>query len=101
MNNLFYSKGLQESDSPRAETAETAKTPIRLVLTPEQTAEIVAQAGGENHHGRVFVTASPGSYPTAPGKLVLHFVECPSIATASAACETALGQRKAGRRVSD
>lgn len=65
---------------------------IRLILTPDQTAELVRQAGGESHQGRVFVVLSPGSYPTAAGCLVLHLIECPSIATANDAVSFATGK---------
>lgn len=64
-----------------APTSPGEVQPIRLILTLDQTAEVVRQAGGESHHGRVFVTLSPGSYPTAPGRLVLNLIECPSIAS--------------------
>jgi hypothetical protein len=68
---------------------------VKVVLTPEQTAEVIQQAGGDNHFGRVFVVMSPGSYPTAPGRLVLHFIECPDMATATAAIRVAMGEARA------
>lgn len=69
----------------------TPSKPIRLALSENQTADVIHQAGGESHHGRAFAVVSPGSYPTAPGRLVLHVIECPSIAAASDACEVAQG----------
>ena len=71
---------------------------IRLILDLDQTAELVRQAGGESHHGRVLAIVSPGSYPTAAGRLVLHLIECSSIATANDAVSVATG-RATVRRV--
>ena len=76
-------------------------SPVKVVLTPEQTAEIVRQAGGETHLGRVWVTLSPGSYPTGEGRLVLHFIECPDMNVASAAIDVARGIRNPRKRVVD
>jgi hypothetical protein len=70
---------------------------IRLILDLDQTADIVRQAGGDSHLGRVFAIVSPGSYPTAPGRLVIHLIECSSIQTAAAAVEVAQGLAKARR----
>ncbi len=70
---------------------------IRVILTHDQTADIIRQAGGESHHGRVFAVVSPGSYPTAPGRLVLHLIECPSMQAAAFAVEVARGRATARR----
>jgi len=68
---------------------------IRITLTPEQTAEIVQQAGGSTHLGRCFVVAHPGSYPAAPGVLVMNLIECPSMKAAAGAVDVALGTHRA------
>ena len=65
---------------------------IRVILDHVQTAEVVRQTGGESHHGRVFAVVSPGSYPTAAGRLVLSLIECSSIAIANDAVNVATGQ---------
>jgi hypothetical protein len=70
-------------------------SPVRVTLTPDQTAEIVREAGGLNHFGRVWVTMSPGSYPTGEGRLVLHFIECPDMATVKGALRVAVGEARA------
>jgi len=67
-------------------------------LDHDQTAEIVRQAGGESHLGRVFVVVGPGSYPTAPGRLVMHLIECDTINRANDAVNVATG-RATVRRV--
>lgn len=69
--------------------------PTCIKLTPEQTAKIIEQAGGESHNGRVFAVASPGSYPTAPGRLVLHLIECTSMKQANDAVDVAHGRKRA------
>jgi hypothetical protein len=67
----------------------------RLVLTPEQTAALVAASGGGEIHGRAWAVVAPGSWPTAPGRLVLHVVECPSMKAANGACAVAQGLSRA------
>jgi hypothetical protein len=66
--------------------------PIRLILTAEQTADLIEQAGGETMHGRAWAVIAPGSWPTTPGKLILHLIECPTITAANGACRVAMGQ---------
>lgn len=73
---------------------------IRVILTPEQTADVIRQAGGVNHHGRVFVALSPGSYPTTLGRLVLNLIECPSMQVANDAVAVATGSATARRQKS-
>ena len=69
----------------------------RLTLTLDQTAEIVRQAGGESHLGRVFAVVSPGSYPTSHGRLVLNFIECDTMHLANDAVAVAQGKARAVR----
>ena len=76
----------------------TAQKCVRIILSREQTADIILQAGGENRHGRVFAVASPGSWPDAHGRLVLHLVECSSMKVAADACEVAMGSKRAARK---
>lgn len=64
---------------------------VRLVLGPEQTAEIIAQAGGDRATGRVFAVLGPGSWPDSAGRLNAYFVECPSVEAADAAVRVARG----------
>ena len=78
-------------------TVSNAPPILRLILTADQTSEIVRQAGGESHLGRVFVVMSPGSYPQAPGRLVLHFIECATMRLANDAVEVAQGTSRAVR----
>jgi hypothetical protein len=98
MNNLLYSNGLQELDSSRAETAETAKTPgsvpghVRILLS--QAASEALTATGES----AFMVIGRASHPDDPARWILHLVPVP-MATASAACEVATGVRKAGKRI--
>ena len=71
--------------------------PIRITLTSEQTADVIEQAGGKTHLGRAFAVVAPGSYPTAPGRLALHLIECPTIQAANDACLVASGAARAIR----
>lgn len=71
---------------------------IRVILTPQQTAEVIRQAGGVNHHGRAFAMLAPGSYPTAPGVLILDVFECASLKVAQAAVDVATGKATAHRK---
>ena len=72
-------------------------TTTRITLTAEQTADLIAQAGGETIHGRAWAVVAPGSWPTAPGKLVLHLIECPTITAANGACRVAMGEAVAAK----
>ncbi len=98
MNNLLYSNGLQELESSRAETAETAKTPgsdpghVRILLS--QAASDHLTATGES----AFMVIGRASHPDDPARWVIHLLPVP-MATASAACEIALGLRKPGKRI--
>ena len=94
MNNLLYSNGLQELESSRAETAETAKTPgsvpghVRILLS--QTASDHLTATGE----AAFLIVGKASLPSDPSRWVIHLVPVP-MATAAAACNVALGTHRA------
>lgn len=98
MNTSLYSNELRESDSTRAETAETAKTPgkvpghLRLILG--QRASEALTASGET----AFLVVGKASWPDDPSRWVLHAVPL-DMAAACAACEVALGTRKAGKRI--
>jgi hypothetical protein len=48
--------------------------------------------------GECFVIAGKSSHPEIAGRVVLHLVSIPK-AQADAACEVALGIRKAGKRI--
>jgi hypothetical protein len=65
--------------------------PARIILTANQTAALIEQAGGETIHGRAWAVVAPGSWPDSPGRLVLHLIECPSITAANGACNVAQG----------
>jgi len=65
--------------------------PIRLVLSANQTADIIEQAGAGCHDAGIIAAIGPGSVPDAVGKLVLYFVPCESIKTADAAIRVARG----------
>jgi hypothetical protein len=67
----------------------------KITLTSQQTADLIAQAGGETICGRAWAVVAPGSWPTAPGRLVLHVVECPSMKAANGACAVAQGLSRA------
>lgn len=69
--------------------------PARIILTAEQTRDLIEQAGGATIFGRAFAVVAAGSWPTAPGRLVLHLIECPSIETANNACGVAQGHLRA------
>lgn len=98
MNNLLYSNGLQESDSTRAETAETAKTPgsapghLRLLLGERASAALTAT--GES----AFVVIGKASHPDDPSRWVIHLLPVPMKAACEAS-EVAQGVRKAGKRI--
>jgi hypothetical protein len=98
MNNLLYSNGLQELESSRAETAETAKTPgkapghVRILLS--QTASDHLTATGES----AFLVIGKASLPADPGRWVIHLVPL-DMQLACQACEVATGTRKAGKRI--
>jgi hypothetical protein len=98
MNNLFYSNGLQELESSRAETAETAKTPgsapghVRILLS--QTASDHLTATGE----AAFLIVGKASHPDDPSRWVLHLVPV-DMQLACQACEVATGARKPGKRI--
>lgn len=72
-------------------------TRARVILTAAQTADVIRQAGGESHCGRVFAVAHPGSYPTAPGRLVLDLIGAPSIKHANDALDVLYGKARAIR----
>ncbi len=94
MINSLSDSGLQEYDSPRAETAETAKTPgsvpghVRILLS--QAASEALTATGES----AFLVIGKASHPDDPSRWVIHLVPVP-MATASAACSVALGTHRA------
>jgi hypothetical protein len=50
--------------------------------------------------GECFAIAGKSSHPEIAGRIVLHLVSIPK-AQADAACEVALGIRKAGRRITE
>lgn len=62
---------------------------IRLVLTAEQTAAIADDGPRFS-----FVMVSPGSWPTDPGRMVLHLIETDS-QTANAAVGVLQGTHRA------
>jgi len=69
--------------------------PIRLVLTPDQTAELVAQAGHGN--GNVFACIGPGSIPDGAGRLVVYFIPGQSVEAVNGAVRVAQGVSKERR----
>ena len=100
MNNPLYSNGLQELDSSRAETAETAKTPgsapghVRILLS--QSASDHLKATGES----AFLIVGKASLPDDPTRWILHLVPL-DMKTATAACNVALGTHRAVKIKSD
>jgi hypothetical protein len=98
MNNLLYSNGLQELESSRAETAETAKTPgsvpghVRILLS--QAASEALTATGES----AFLVIGKASLPSDPSRWVIHCVPL-DMKAACEACEVATGARKPGKRI--
>ena len=64
-------------------------SPLRLVLTEEQSAAI-------RESGIRFAVMGPGSYPGATGRSVLYLFECAQ-ETAQAACGVALGTHRAAK----
>jgi hypothetical protein len=67
----------------------------RIILTADQTADLIAQVEGETIHGRAWAVVAPGSWPDSPGRLVLHLIECPSMEAANNACGVAQGHFRA------
>lgn len=65
---------------------------LRILLDPA-TSDTLSATGEA-----VFLVVGKASHPADPTRWVVHIVPCP-MATASAACEIALGQRKPGRRI--
>jgi hypothetical protein len=61
--------------------------PLRLVLSPEQSAAI-------RESGIRFAVVHPGSWPAHPGRWVVDLIEC-DVHTANAAVRVALGQARA------
>lgn len=70
----------------------TTADSIRILLDPATSDTLTAT--GES----AFLIVGKASWPDDPSRWVLHLVPCP-MATASAACEIALGQRKPGKRI--
>jgi hypothetical protein len=66
--------------------------PMRILLS-EAASRHLTEAGGD-----AFLVVGRASYPDDPSRWILHIVPC-DMATASAACEVALGQRKPGKRL--
>lgn len=100
MINSLSDSGLHKMKTPRAETAETAKTPgsapghVRILLGESESAALTA--AGES----VFMVIGRASHPTDPCRWVLHAVPVP-MATANAACNVALGTHRAVKIKSD
>jgi hypothetical protein len=98
MINSLSDSGLQEYDSPRAETAETAKTPgsvpghVRILLS--QAASEALTATGES----AFLVIGKASHPDDPSRWVIHCVPL-DMKAACEACEVAQGIRKPGKRI--
>lgn len=65
---------------------------VRLMLSEMESAALTAT--GES----AFLIVGKASLPDDPTRWILHLVPVP-MATASAACEVALGTRKAGKRI--
>jgi hypothetical protein len=87
----------------QADTSANLATPMasdmiaRLILSADQTADLIAQVEGETVHGRAWGVVAPGSWPDSPGKLVLHLIECPTIAAANGAVRVAMGEAVAAK----
>lgn len=64
---------------------------LRIVLSEEDSAALLSA-------GECFAIAGRSSYPGIAGRIVLHVVSIPK-AQADAACQVAMGQRKAGRLI--
>ena len=77
----------------RAATCNTTNADSIRILLDQAASDHLTATGGS-----AFVVVGKASLPDDPGRWALHLVACP-MATAAAACEIALGQRKPGPRI--